>query len=70
MGKRWSLDDEVYLLEALRTGDSKLSIASVLGRSFDAVLTRIKLIAAREREADERGQKHEGDGQDRDGGGG
>lgn len=67
MGKRWSRRDEVYLIEALRKGESKLSIASVLGRSFDAVLSRVKVITAREKKLDY-GQEDEGDGQDRDGG--
>lgn len=68
MGRRWSRDDEKYLIDSLRSGDSKLSIANVLGRSFDAVLTRIKVIAARERKIDDK--EHEGDGQNSYGGGG
>lgn len=51
MGKRWTEQEEEYIKSEVVAGASIYSITKVLGRTFDAVLSRLKLMRAREREA-------------------
>ena len=44
MAKRWTKIEEDYLVEERAEGVSLLSIALVLGRSYDAVVKRSELL--------------------------
>lgn len=45
-GKRWSEQDDLKLVDALRAGSSLTEIATELGRSRVAALSRLKLLSA------------------------
>lgn len=48
MAKRWTKIEDEYLIEERAEGVSVLSIALVLGRSYDAVVKRSELLRKRE----------------------
>lgn len=48
MAKRWTNDEVEYLAKERAAGVSILSIALVLGRSYDAVVKRLELLRKQE----------------------